>query len=520
MKADYKRITKNTLFLYLRMFFTLVIGLFSSRVILNVLGISDYGIYNVVGGIVTMLSFLNVGMVSSSQRFLSYSIGSGNINNLKTVFSTSVLIHFFISLIILLIVELLGVWFLNNHMNISADRLYAANYVLQFSIITFCISVNTVPYSSCIIAHEHMNVFAFTSVIESTLKLLIALFLLFFKNIDKLILFSGLHILIQTVLFLINYIYSRKHFGETHCKIHYDKKYFKEMFSFAGWGMLGNMGFSFKDQGSNIILNLFFNTAVNGARGIASQLNGIINGFASNFIMAINPQIIKLYAAGDVESSKQLVFSGARLTFYLLAIIVIPFLINSHYLVNLWLGNVPEYTLLFLNFIVIGSLIYSLSSTISTAILATGKVKWFQILLAATLLSELPMSYVILSLGGKLYMALIPSLVTIFCSLILRIVLLHKYVNAYKIKDYMLNVLLRCLVIFCICFGLSYYFRSLMQENFLTLVISTLISISVSLLLMFCFGITKKEQKLVLTKVHDIITNNLKKKNNEASSIK
>lgn len=498
-------IFRNTLFLYFRMFITIAVGLYTSRVVLDVLGVSDFGIYNVVGGIVTMVSFLNVGMNQASARFISFALGKNDEENLKIVFGTCIITHLTISVIVLILAECAGVWFLNTRLNIPPDRLFAANWVFQFSILTFIFAINAVPYSSCIISHEHMRVYAYTSILDAILKLCLVL-ALYYVEYDKLILYAVFYTIITVLDTGIYVIYAKGHFKETIGKIRYSWSYYKEMFSFACWGMIGNMGFSCKDQGSNIILNLFFGTLINGARGVASQVNGIINGFSSNFTMALNPQIIKLYANGNKAESKRLVMSGARLAFYLMSFIAIPFIINADYILSLWLVEVPKYTTTFVVIILSASLLYSLSHTLSTAIAATGHFKWFQIFLALILLSELPMAYIILKNGGEPYHALLPYPITCFLSLILRIVIMHHYEPSYSYLEYIVGVIVRCLFVFLISFVLSYYVRSILpSDSFFSLVISTIVSFIVIGFFAFFLGITASERQLVIKKIDELL---------------
>ena len=503
--ANNTRIAKNTLFLYFRMLLTMCVGLYASRVILNVLGVSDYGVYNVVGGIVNMLAFFNVGMTGATQRFISYELGRGDKERLDITFSTSVLTHIIIASIIIIVAEVVGLWLINTQLNIPDDRIYAANWVLQFSIFTFSLSVLIIPYNSCIIAHEHMNIYAYISVVEALLKLGIV-FCLLCATVDRLILYAILVFCVQLFINCIYFIYCKNHFKECHYKYVYDKTLLKQMFSFAGWGMIGNTGFTLKDQGSNIILNLFFGTGVNAARGIATQVNNIINSFAANFSMAMNPQITKLYAVGSVDESMKLVYAGSRYTFFLLSLIAIPFLINSDYVLHLWLGIVPDYTNVFVYIILLGSLIYSLAHTVATAIHATGYVKWLQISLSTILLSELPIAYVILKLGGQPYHALLPSLITIPISVLARFIILKHYVSKYSFREYIFGCVFRCLAIFSVSFMFSYYVHSMMTpDSFVTLIISSIIALVILLSFILVFGINKNERAFVFARIRKVI---------------
>lgn len=292
LASNNKRIAKNTILLYLRMLLTIVVSLYTSRMILKILGVSDYGVYNVVGGIVAMLSFLNSALTAASQRFIAFELGRGDKEKLKTIFCTSVTIHAILALIIFIIAETVGLWFVNTHLNIEPARMIAANWVYQCSILTFMLTIISVPYNSCIVAHEHMNAFAYVSILEVILKLLIV-YLLLVINSDKLITYGILVLCVAFIIRLIYGLYCKRHFEECKYRFIFDKTLFKEMFSFAGWSVVGNLGFSFKDQVANVILNIFFGTIVNAARGVALQVNGIISGFSVNFLMALTPQITK-----------------------------------------------------------------------------------------------------------------------------------------------------------------------------------------------------------------------------------
>lgn len=508
---DSTLIAKNTVFLYFRLLLTLVIGLYASRVVLNVLGVSDYGVYNVVGGVVNMLAFLNVGMMGATQRFISFELGRGETGRLNTVFSTAVLTHVIIAIIVLVITESVGVWFLNARLNIPEDRMFAANCVLQCSIVTFVMSILTVPYTSCLIAHERMNIYAYISIAEALLKLA-TVFCLMILPYDHLILYAVLIMASQIIVSLSYILYSRKCFPESHYKYVFDKPLLKQMFSFAGWGMIGNTGFTLKDQGSNIILNLFFGTTVNAARGVASTVNNIILNFASNFSVAMNPQITKLYAASQEEESLKIVYSGAKLTFFLMSLIVIPFLINSEYVLQLWLGTVPEYTNSFVYILLLGSLIYSLAQTVASEIHATGNVKWLQISLAAILLLELPAAYIILKAGGSPVHALLPSLVTIPLSVLARIIILKKYLPICSLREYLVGCVARSIGVFALCFAICFYIHSLfISASIWTVIITSALSLVIDGGIMFALGLNKRERSFVLNKVKPVIQKFTKK---------
>lgn len=503
-KNNNKTIAKNTILLYLRMIVLMIVSLFTSRVVLNSLGFIDYGIYNVVGGVVAMLQFLNVGMSGASQRFITFDLGKGNLVNLKNTFCTSVITHYSIALIVVLAMESIGVWFLNYRLNIPSDRLFAANWVFHCSICTFALSVIAVPYNACIIAHERMGAFAYISILETVSKLGIA-FAILYSSFDKLIVYSTLIALVQFSIRLIYVVYCKRNFEECTFKYHLDKKLFKQMFAFAGWGCLGNMGFSTKDQLSNILLNLFFGTTVNAARGIATQISGVISSFASNFTMAMNPQVTKLYAAGELEKSRKLVYAGSKYAFFLLSIIVVPFLTNEHYIMVLWLGNIPEYTDIFVFIILVNALIYSMAHTTANAIQATGHVKWLQIGLALILLMEIPMAYVILKFGGNPYQAMIPSVFTTLLSVVFRMWLLMRLVDGYSMRVNILNIV-RCIFIFVLGVSLSIYIRTLLPQNIFMFLLTTFISFLLIISLIYLLGLNLEERNFVKLKYKSVIS--------------
>ena len=494
--ATNKRIAKNTLMLYVRMFITIGVSLYTSRVVLQTLGVSDYGIYNVVGGIITMVTFLNSAMSAASQRFLSFEMGRGNLDRLMKVFCTSVNIHASICIIALLLAETIGLWFVNTKLNIPHDRMVAANWVYQASIATFIINVMSVPYNASIVAHERMSAFAYISILDAVLKLLIVYTLLLF-SIDKLILYSIFMVGVTCFIRLCYTVYCRNHFPECKFRFIIDRKLFFEMFSFAGWSIIGNMGFSLKNQISNIIINLFFGATVNAARGIAIHVSATVKTFAHNFTMALSPQITKQYAAGNLEASRKLVYAGSRYTFFLLSMLSIPLILNIDFVLRLWLGIVPEYTRWFVIFTILTSLIFTLSECVTKALQATGHIKWFQIGVSIILLSELPFAWILLELGYPPYSVMWPSLFTYSIALVFRFILIHRYVAGYNYFDYFFNVVFRSLVVFFSSYALCAFLCRGLGENFLGLIFSIVISILVVTCMVLIFGMLSTERSIV-----------------------
>ena len=498
--ANNKRIAKNTLMLYFRMFITTIVGLYTSRVVLNTLGVTDYGIYNVVGGIITMATFLNSAMVAASQRFLSYELGKGDNNRLIRVFCTSINIHAAICVIAFVIAETIGLWFVNAKLNIPDGRMIAANWVYQASIISFIINVMSVPYNSAIVAHEKMSAFAYISILDVILKLLRVYLLLIFSY-DKLIVYSILMVCIVALIRLCYTIYCKRHFVECTYHFLFDKPLFKEMFSFAGWSIIGNLGFSFKDQLSNIILNLFFGPTVNAARGIGMQVTAHVKTFAQSFTMALNPQITKQYAAGNLEASRKLVYAGSRYTFYLLTLISIPVIINIDYILKLWLGNVPEYTSQFVIFSILISLIYALSECVTKAIQATGRIKWFQIGISIIMLSELPIAWLLLEMGYPPYAVMWPSILTYSVALLFRFWLINRYVEGYSFIEYFFRVVFRCIIVFALSYGTCTLGARYTGSTIIGLVSFTMLSLIATTVVIFFIGMEKNERLFAAEKL-------------------
>lgn len=390
-----KRIAKNTMLLYVRMLFMLAISLYTSRVILNTLGVVDYGINNVVGGVIAMLGFLTGSLGAASSRYITFDLGQGNMDVMKKTFGNILSIHFLLAALILLVGETIGLWFMTTQLHIPADRSQAAFWVYQFSIFSAMLAVISVPYNATIIAHEKMSAFAYITILDAVLKLLIVYFLQVLPY-DKLITYAILFFAIQTVDRVIYGMYCSRHFAETHTRPLYDKKIFREIFAFAGWTMNGNLAVMGYTQGLNILLNIFFGPVVNAARGVAVQVQSVCQQFCNNFQMALNPQLTKSYAQGELEDMGRLLVKSSKFSFYILFFIVLPLMFEADFVLHLWLGLVPEHTVSFLRLILIVGLLNTLSNPIIVSVHATGKLKRFQMIEGTMLLSIVPIAYLLL----------------------------------------------------------------------------------------------------------------------------
>ena len=393
-----KRIAKNTLLLYFRMLLVMGVSLYTSRIVLRTLGVDDFGIYNVVGGLVAMFSVVSGALSSAISRFLTFELGKGDEEQLSKVFSSSVSIQILISLIVIVLAETIGLWFLNHQMVIPFDRLESANWIFHLSILTFCVNLISVPYNAAIVAHEKMSVFAYVSVFDALGKLAVA-WGIAFSSVDKLIMYGLLMCCVSLFVRLIYGWYCKRYFKECNCRFVCDWSLLKRMFVFAGWNFVGSSSFILREQGGSIVLNLFCGPAVNAAKGIATQINNAVYQFVYNFTMALNPQITKSYAIGDMPYMMKLVFQGARLSFYIFSLLAIPVILNVRYILNLWLHVVPEYSTIFVQLVLVFTLSESISLPLQTVMLATGKIRNYQLVVGGLQLLNLPISYVLLKMG-------------------------------------------------------------------------------------------------------------------------
>lgn len=501
--SNNKRIAKNTLLLYVRMLLTMAVSLYTSRIVLKALGINDYGIYNVVGGIVSMFTMLSGSLSAAISRFITFELGREDTSRLKNVFSTSVTIQFILAAIIIALAETVGLWFLNNKMVIPTDRLYAANWVYQLSLLTFVINLISVPYNAAIIAHERMKAFAYISIIEALGKLLVA-YIIQISISDKLIVYAILLTSIAIIIRIVYGTYCKRNFEECSYHFVYEHSLMKQMFGFAGWNFIGTTSYVLRDQGGNIIINLFYGSAVNAARGIAVQVNQAISSFVTNFMTALNPQITKSYANGNHEYLMTLIFQGARFSFYLLLVLSLPVLTNTHYILNLWLDTVPEHTTTFVQLILIFTMSESLSSPLVTAQLATGNIRNYQIIVGGLQFLNLPISYVLLYCGCIPESVLIVAIFISQICLVARLIMLRKMINISPIL-YFRKVYINVVAVTLLAIILPAFISNIMKENLLSFILISLISLLSTTVMVLTVGCNKNEKKLLLSKIRTLI---------------
>lgn len=499
-----KRIAKNTLLLYVRMLFTMAVSLFTSRVILNTLGVEDYGINNVVGGIVTMFSVLSGSLSSSISRFITFELGKGNIERLKTIFSTGVNIQLGMSFLIIIIAEAVGIWFLNTKMNIPTDRMVAANWVFQCAILTFVFNLLSVPYNAAIIAHEKMSAFAYISVVEVSLKLIIV-YMLMISPFDRLETYAVLLLLVGAVIRFIYGYYCKRHFEECTYHFVFDKPVLKEMTGFAGWNFLGNGAYMLNTQGVNILMNLYFGVAVNAARGIATQVDAALKQFVNNFTTAVNPQITKSYAQGDLDYMHKLVCRSAKFSAFLMMFFAVPIILETNTILTIWLKTVPDYAVIFLQWIIISSFMDTvLANSLVTSMFATGKIKRYQIIVTTVGCLVFPLSWIAFKLGFEPQVGYILYFIIYTILLFVRLYLLKDMVKL-PVMMYIREVLYKLAPIIVVGFAIPGILILTMDAGWLRLILVCLLSVLVTAVSEYFIGLSNKEKNFVAEKIKLVI---------------
>lgn len=490
-----KRIAKNTMLLYIRMGVMMLISFFTARITLNALGVTDYGINNVVGGLVSMFSLISSSLSSSVSRFMTFGLGKGNKKELNTIFSTSVNIHIVLAIIVVIAIETVGVWFLNNKMVIPAERLTAAHWVLQSSTLMFAVGLLSVPYNAAIIAHEKMGVYAYFTLFDAFSRLAI-IFAIKYYGGDKLILLAIISLIPTLIKQFYYWNYSKKHFEE--CTYHaiWDKRVFKEMFGFAGWNFLGNTAYILNTQGINMLINLFFGVTLNTARGIATQIESIVTQFAGNFTVAMNPQITKSYAAGNLDHTYSLIKKGAIYSFCLMLIIVVPIIMEIDNILKLWLGNVPEHTATFTRLCLCGSLIMTLGNSLYTGIIASGKIRKYQIIITIAGAWVFPLTYLAFKLGMPAESAYIIYNIVYFLLLIIRAYLAKGIINL-NMRQYIQDVILKAIYIAAIVSIPPLAITFLFEENILRTFIAGPLVLLTTITIIYFIGLGKSERTLI-----------------------
>lgn len=489
-----KTLIKNSLFLYFRMFFTMIVSVYTSRVILQVLGIEDYGLYNVVGGVIVMFTFMNMSMTTATSRYLNYELGlkSSSLESLNKVFSTCLAVHLTDALIVFVLCETAGLYLLYNTMQIPADRFAACLVVFHTSLVALFLGILFTPFNAAIVAHERMNAFAYISIVEVILKLAIV-YLLCVIDADRLIVYSWLYLIVSISLPLVYAIYCLCNFPETRKLGKISKDKFFSIFCFGGWNLFGDGAYALFSNGINILLNMFFGASVNAARGIMVQVNGIAIKFTQSFQTAINPQIIKSYSSNNIEHMRSLIMLSSRFTMFVLLIIIIPLFAYIDEILVFWLKQVPPYTAIFVRLMLIISIFDALGNPLTNAVNATGNNKIYQIIIGGSMLMICPIAYVCLKLGCQPYVVFIVHLVIGCLAHFLRLVIV-KHKIGFDIMGYIFEVLLTNIFVLLLILG-----AFLLIKTYVNIIVGIPLLIIFTVVAIFFLGLFSNERSCIIS---------------------
>ncbi len=501
------RIAKNSVFLSIRMVVVLFITLYTTRVLLDALGVIDYGIYNVVCGFVAMFSFLNTSISNGIQRFYNFELGKNGAEGAGRVYNTSLIIQTLLALILLVLLEAVGPWYIDNKMVLPPERLPQANLVFQFAVASFVLTVLQAPFTAAVMAHEKMDFYAVISVLDAVLKLAVVI-VISKTSSDRLALYGGLIFLVSVIHFLAYVIYARKSFSELRLNLKYMPELFRSMLTFSGWNIFGTLSTMFKDQGINIIMNLFFGPVVNAARGVSAQVNSGIQSFVSSLTIPVRPQVIQSFARGDFRRTLDLTYSVSKFGCFLMYLMALPISYEIDFILNIWLGGVvPEHTGSFVILVILNSFIGNLNSPVSGIVHASGKMKLYQLSTSAVSLMSVPLGYLFLKLGAEPEIALLTVFILSAVSQVVSLFVL-KTVISFSIRDYLKAVMLPLLVVFAATVWVPVPLIQFMEQGWLRLVTVTVVSIAVTLPLIYYIGLNATEKRLMIDLVKKFFRRN------------
>lgn len=506
-----KRIAKNSLFMSIRMVIVLAITLYTSRVILNVLGVENYGVYNVVAGFVTMFGFFNSSLANGIQRFFNFELGKNGVEGARKVYNMALLIQLLLALIIIIPTEIIGTWYLHNKMVIPDGRMFAAEWIFQLSLITFVLHIIQVPFSAAVMAHERMNFYAIVSVLNVFINLG-AVFVIPLLKGDALILYGILTTFVALFTLLMYIIYAKKHFEEISIEKKFHRTTFKEMLSFSGWNIFGTLGQMMKNQGVNLILNFFFGPVVNAARGIANQVNSSLQNFVSNITIPVRPQVVQSYSKGDVQRSLNLTYTISKLSCFLLLTMSLPILMEVDYVLNIWLGNnVPEYTNVFVIIIVLNSFISNLNSAVSGVVHASGKMKVYQLCGGTISLVSVIFVYIAMLIWDIPSIALVVLLVLDIIRQIVALGVLKSIVHEFSLRTYFYGIVMPLGVVSLLSLIFPLLVHNFMAEGFFRFLVVLIVSLISVVMSIYAVGLSKNEKNLVSQLLRNVVAKFTKK---------
>lgn len=491
-------IVKNTIMLYLRMIVNMIISLYTARVVLQTLGVVDYGIYGVIGGVLSMFSFFNSSMSGATSRFLTFELGRGNQEKLKNTFSTAFIIHCAIALLIALLCETVGIWFIENKLVIPKDRLFAAMWVFQFSILTMFVSVTQVPYNASIFSHERMDIYAYVEIVHSLLKLFVV-YLLAIGDIDKLILYAILQFSVTLGVALFYRFYCKRSFEECSVKWVRDKSLFKEMISFSGWDMFGQLSVMARTQGVNMLMNIFFGPIMNAATEVSTRVQHMTMQLSNNVALASRPQIVKNYSQGKNSDMIVLMRDGSRITFVLMMILSIPLMVEVHYILSLWLEVIPEHAETICLLTLLWNLAVAMNITSNYGIQATGRIRLVSLVSGFMFLMVIPISYLLFKFGYPFWIPFLYNVIVVTICPVIGGITLQQNVQGYSIWKMMIPDLFRDWVALALAFAVTYYVKTQMNECFLRLIVVCLVSTVMVGLFSYCVVFPKERRQIIIS---------------------
>lgn len=504
ISKENNRIAKNTLFLYIRMLFVLIVSLYTSRVVLNTLGVVDFGVFNVVAGFVTMFSFLNTSLVGAIQRYYNYEGAKYGDEGIRNVYNTALFIQSLLAIIVVLLLETFGLWYVNNVMVIPVDRLDVAKFLFHTSVLSTAIVIMQIPYSAAVVSFEKMDYYAVVGIIDVILKLLIVIALPYLPY-DKLFVYALLSLLIAVADFLLYFIYSKRHFVALRFKRMFDRTLFRSMLSFSGWNVVGTFSTMAYTQGLNLLLNFFFGPIVNAARGVAAQVMNAIHGFSINITVAFRPQLVESYAKGNYGKTRQFLFIESKICFIMLLLLSLPVILEIKYILHLWLGDaVPEYTEIFTVLVLVQMLMSAFNPAFTQISHATGKVKLFQLATSALALLILPLSYFVLKTGAEPYSVFLVTIVMTLATLFVCMLVVKK-IFPYSIREYCVQVLFPCLMVSVLVPVLPLLICYYMEPSFIRLLIVVGVCSILIIFLSYLIILRAKEREVVKGYVRGLI---------------
>lgn len=495
--TDNKRIAKNTIYLYIRTFVSMVVSLYTSRKILEALGVEDFGIMNVVGGVISLMAIINGSMSVATQRYLTYELGKGDSGEFSKVFNMAVYIHAILALLVLIVAETVGLWFVNTHLNIPESRMVAANWIYQAAVLSCLLGILQTPYNASIVSHEHMHIYAYVGLGETFARLLIVLALLLYPY-DRLAVWGFAIFALQLAVAMIYRIYCIRHFS--HCRLvrhGWNRSLFRSMLGFTGWNMFGTVAWTLKGQGTNILLNIFGGPIVNAANGIAFQVSAAVRNLFSGFQSAVNPQLTKTYAANDRTATCSLLCKSSKISFYLMFVVALPVMLEADFILDIWLVDVPPFAPLFTCIIICESLVDTLAGPMITSLMATGRIKWYQIVVSSVLLLQLPIAYFMLKAGFPIATPLLLSVIFMILGNSARILFCRNMIGL-SLRTYLREVIFPILMVMAFSIAVTYGVHLLFPSGWVRVVVCSLVSVVSVSVAVLTIGLTASERTFLI----------------------